>query len=311
MRKCLSIGINDYHSSPLTSCVGDAEGIATMLERNSDSTPNFHVRRLLAPPESLTRSVLREAISNLFDGNDDITLLYFSGHGMFSGRGGYIVTTDFKRYDEGIAMDEILGIANESKAKNKIIILDCCHSGAFGSPVLTGDSKALLSEGLTVLTASRPTESAYEGVFTPLLLQALEGGASDLLGNITPGAVYAFIDRALGAWDQRPIFKTNVTRFCSLRQVPPPIPLDILRNLTVYFPDPAVGFQLDPSYEFTDDSAVPEHIAILKELQRMVSVGLVVPVDEEHMYFAAMNSKSCRLTAFGNHYWHLANRGML
>ena len=36
-------------------------------------------------------------------------------------------------------------------------------------------------------------------------------------------------------------------------------------------------------------------------------VGLVVPVDEEHMYFAAMNSKSCRLTKLGAHYWRLAN----
>ena len=31
----------------------------------------------------------------------------------------------------------------------------------------------------------------------------------------------------------------------------------------------------------------------------MEGVGLVVPVGEEHMYYAAMNSTACRLTALG------------
>jgi hypothetical protein len=34
-------------------------------------------------------------------------------------------------------------------------------------------------------------------------------------------------------------------------------------------------------------------------------VGLVVPVNAEHMYFAAMDSKACKLTALGHHYWRL------
>lgn len=43
----------------------------------------------------------------------------------------------------------------------------------------------------------------------------------------------------------------------------------------------------------------------MKDLQKLVSVGLVKPVDEDHMYYAAMNSKSCKLTALGAHYWRL------
>jgi len=38
---------------------------------------------------------------------------------------------------------------------------------------------------------------------------------------------------------------------------------------------------------------------------------LVVPVDEEFMYFAAMNSKSCRLTELGYHYWRLIKKNKL
>src|SRR6202044_1791372 len=86
-------------------------------------------------------------------------------------------------------------------------------------------------------------------VFTSLLVDALSGGAADLLGNITPGAVYAYIDQALGNFGQRPVFKTNVKKFISLRQVTPPIPLQDLRLITKYFPKPGYEFQLDPTYE--------------------------------------------------------------
>jgi len=68
------------------------------------------------------------------DGDPDIALFYFSGHGMITSIGGFVITTDTESYDEGVAMDEILSYANQSKAREKIIILDCCHSGAFGRP---------------------------------------------------------------------------------------------------------------------------------------------------------------------------------
>ena len=51
--------------------------------------------------------------------------------------------------------------------------------------------------------------------------------------------------------------------------------------------------------------AKDENVLVFKDLQKLQSVGLVVPVDSEYMYFAAMESKACRLTALGNHYWRL------
>ena len=100
-------------------------------------------------------------------------------------------------------MDDILKLANLSKARDKVIILDCCHSDALGSPALSGGNVAQLSEGLSVLTASRSSESAIEindcGVFTALVVNALQGGAADIRGHITPGSIYAYVDQALGA----------------------------------------------------------------------------------------------------------------
>lgn len=315
MRKALIVGINAYPSSPLLGCVNDANALAAIIEFNGDGSPNFGVRLLTCPEIQITRPVLREAIDQLFAGGSDMALLYFSGHGYIKSTGGYLVTVDATKYDEGVSMDEVLGIANRSKAKNKVIILDCCHSGAMGSPNLASDGMAQLSEGLSVLTASRDSEYAMEiggaGIFTSLVIDALQGGAADVRGNITPGSLYAYVDEALGAWDQRPIFKTNVTSFATLRSIPPKVPFDVLRRITQYFSTPDSEYQLDPSYEDTDSSAKTDNVKIFKELQKLQSVGLVVPVDAEFMYFAAMDSKSCRLTALGYQYWRLVNEKKL
>jgi hypothetical protein len=51
----------------------------------------------------------------------------------------------------------------------------------------------------------------------------------------------------------------------------------------------------------------PVKITIFKELQACNRQGLVVPVEAEHMYNAAIESKACKLmTALGAHYRKLA-----
>ncbi|MFT3911060.1 MAG: caspase family protein [Ferruginibacter sp.] len=307
MRKALVVGINNYPSSPLHGCINDATDFKTIMRVNGDGSPNFDVS---LETNINSKGQLKGLIKKLFEGKVDTALLYFSGHGYLNELGGYIVTPDFKKYDEGISMDEILTIATRSKTDNKIIILDCCHSGAFGSPAIDNSTAAHLIDGMTILTASKDTESAMEvnghGVFTNLLLDALQGGAADIRGRITPGSIYSFIDQSLGSWDQRPVFKTNVTRFTCLRTVTPSISDEILRKLTAYFKTPQEEYLLNPSYEDTNiEEALPLNVAIFKNLQKMARVGLVVPVGEEHMYDAAQKSKKCKLTALGYHYWRL------
>jgi len=316
MRKALIVGIDDYPSAPLHGCVNDAGVMKVLLERNGDGSPNFGIKSLVSTQEKVDRATLRASIEKLFADDSDMVLFYFSGHGFIKSTGGYLVTVDAKSYDEGISMDEVLKIANTSKARNKIIILDCCHSGNMGAASIENNNNiAQLSEGLSVLTASRDYQPALEksgsGVFTSLVADALRGGAADLRGNITPGSLYAYVDEALGAWDQRPIFKTNVTSFAAIRRIDPKIPLEIMRKITEYFATPETEYKLDPSYEFTEESADAAKVAIFKHLQKFFSVGLVVPVDAEHMYYAAVNSTSCRLTALGFQYWRLVSENKL
>ena len=200
-----------------------------------------------------------------------------------------------------------------------MIILDCCHSGYAGEvAALPATNASIISTGVTILTATHrdgvAAEGQHHGVFTDILLDGLAGGCSDICGNITPAALYSHVDQTLGPWEQRPIYKANVQTFVTLRQVAPKVPPEVLRRLPIYFPDPASIYQLDPSHEEDRRNAAdlahipvnPDNARVFKELQRCNRHGLVVPVGAEHMYYAAINSTGCRLTAIGAHYRNLA-----
>jgi hypothetical protein len=324
MRIALIVGVNFYEcGSTLFGCVNDAYNVKTILERNDGGTVNFDCKLLTASSSSdaIGRNDLKDRIEKLFNTEAEIALFYFAGHGHIESTGGYLLASDSGRGDEGVALSEILTFANKSPATNKVIILDSCHSGIAGNTP-SDDSVATLSDGLTVLTASTKEQYATEedgsGVFTKLLIDALSGSAANLTGDITPGSVYAHIDQSLGAWEQRPVFKTNVKRFVSLRKVTSAIAIEKLRRITEFFPKPGYEYKLDPTFEPElkgRDAGMPEpdpkNTRIFAILQRYNRLNLLVPVDSPHMWNAAMESKSCRLTALGEHYRRLVEKNRI
>lgn len=324
MRIALIVGINYYKDRcGLFGCVDDAHSVKAVLERHDGGAVNFDCRLLTGTgsKDSVLRSDLKDRIVELFKQDAEIALFYFAGHGYIEASGGYILASDSSRGDEGVSLTEILTIANASPAKNKVVILDSCHSGIAGA-LPGGDQSAILSEGLTVLTASTKDQYATEengrGVFTTLLVDALNGSAANLTGDITPGSVYAHIDQSLGGWEQRPVFKTNVKQFVSLRKSSPPIDIEELRQIIEFFPSPGYEFSLDPTYEPEMRGREPgmpapdeENVRIFSILQRYNRLNLLVPVDAPHMWHAAMESKSCRLTALGEHYRRLVEKNRI
>lgn len=316
-KKALIVGLNNYSEQSLNWCNNDAIAIKDLIETNGDGSPNFDVKYII---DSCTKKKLLGAIKELFADDADIALLYFSGHGTDL-EGGYLCTTDYGDDEFGVRMMDVIELANQSCCKNKVIILDCCYSGKIGETFLIGNC-SVIGEGVTVMAASQKWQTSAEkgklehGVFTDLLLQGLKGGAADISGNITPASLYSFVDQSLGAWEQRPVFKTNICQFLPLRTIEAKVPKATLRKLSLYFDKPTDHYNLDPSYEYTNVSEIehnvikpyadPENVKKFKELQLFESVGLVEPVDAEHMYFAAMESKACKLTALGLHYWRLS-----
>ena len=315
-RKALCVGINKYTTCPLSSCCDNAKVLSDLLSINSDGSPNFSTK---TEYDVQTKGELRRLIEQCFSGNDEIALFYYSGHGYVDALGGYLVTPDYTDGDYGVSLQDILTIANRSKCREKIVILDSCFSGKMGTIPAINQNTSFINEGVTILTACNPEETAIEvgghGLFTSLLIDALQGGAADITGNITPGGIYAYIDKALGPWEQRPIFKTNVTHFTSLRYVSPQVDIGIIRKICEYFPSASSLVDVNPSFEPTNSPDVqhkvikpyanPTNTRIFSDLQKLEGIGLVIPVGEEHMYFAAMNSKQCALTSVGKHYWRL------
>jgi hypothetical protein len=317
MRKALIVGIDHYAQiSALTGCVNDAHAVKAFLDRHADGSVNFGTRLMVGtgPTEAVVRSALKEAVRELFASDEEVALLYFAGHGYLDSTGGYLCASDCNTGDDGLALSEIMTLANKSKARNKVIILDSCHSGIAGEHH-THEQTSEITEGVTILTASTKEQYAAEvnggGLFTGLLIDALGGAAANLVGHVTPGAVYAHIDQSLGDWAQRPVFKTNVRRFISLRKVEPPLALADLRRIAEFFPSAGFEFQLDPAYEPESSNPDPSKTPIFSILQKYNRVNLLVPVGASHPYHAAMQSKTLRLTALGEHYRRLAEKGLL
>ena len=317
MRKALIVGIDDYANCPLFGCCNDADAVSDELIKNGDGSPNFAVRKVL---NVKTKGELRQLVEECFSGSADVALFYYSGHGHVDTIGGYLVTPDYAVGDYGLSLQDVLTIANNSKCKDKIIILDSCYSGTLGTISTLGQNTSIIGEGVTISTETS-VEINGHGLFTSLLLEALKGGAADVTGHISLGGIYAYIDKALGPWEQRPVFKTNLTRFTSVKDVVPQIDISIIRNICTYFEEENSVLPLDPSFEPTNTPAdyhellepyaTEQNMKIFAELQKLEGVGLVVPVEEEHMYFVAMRSKGCELTSIGKQYWRLVNKGAI
>jgi hypothetical protein len=320
MRLALIVGINYYENgSSLYGCVDDAHAVKAVLERHDGGSVNFDCNLYTGtgPTDQVDRGLLKDEIEKLFSTDAEIALFYFAGHGHIETTGGYILTSEAARADAGVSLSDIMVFANKSPARNKVIVLDSCHSGIAGTP--PNSDLTALSDGLTILTASTAEQYATEennrGVFTTLLVDALNGSASNLTGDITPGSVYAHIDQSLGGWEQRPVFKTNVKEFVSLRKTASPIPLSDLLRLTEFFPTPGYEFPLDPTFEPEMKGRdpgmpdpIPENTRKFAVLQKYNRVNLLVPVGVPHMWNAAMEGTGCRLTALGEHYRRLVEK---
>src|SRR5687768_9085410 len=124
MRKALVVGINNYPSSPLSGCINDASAFGAIIETHGNGDPNFAVRLCTDVP---TKGKLLEHLENLFRGDSEIALFYFSGHGFENDLGTYLVTPDAAKFDAGVSLTDLLVMINNSSALNKVIILDCCH----------------------------------------------------------------------------------------------------------------------------------------------------------------------------------------
>jgi len=172
MGRALVIGIDDYKNIPLMGCVADAREMERLLSQNFDGSKNYDVRRITSDETEISRGSFREALADLFENAKDAELLFFyAGHGVQTEWGGELVTQDFAPNSLGVSMNDVITLANKSAAREVVVILDCCFSGDMAnlpgmqSGALADDFRkglAVLSENVTLLSASRATELSAE-----------------------------------------------------------------------------------------------------------------------------------------------------
>ncbi len=213
----LIIGNSEFEDENLARLVtpnADVDALAEVL-RDPEIGAFDQVAALVNQPASM----IRRAISAFFVGQrrDDLLLLYFSGHGIRDDRGQLFLAVKDTEHKllrgTAIAASYITEEMDNSRSRRQVLILDCCHSGAFsrGIKAATGASVGTAAafegtgSGRVVLTATDSTQYAWEGdrvigqaensVFTHYLIQGLRTGEadSDTDGQITLDELYNYV----------------------------------------------------------------------------------------------------------------------
>ncbi|MGH3850142.1 MAG: caspase family protein, partial [Pseudonocardiaceae bacterium] len=234
MPRRLALLVATYHYqdaglSQLTAPGNDAEALERVLL--DPEIANFEVTTLINQP----LHVVGDAISKFYHDRrrDDLTLLYFTGHGLKDDQGRlYLAMTNTTRDHllfTGLSTQQIADAMEACSSRQKVLVLDCCYSGAFPTGHMAkADHKVNTLEkfqgkGRVVLTASDAMQYAFEGsqvvgeatqsVFTRFLVEGLTTGEADLDGDgdICLDELYRYTyERVIRETPQRPMKMENV-----------------------------------------------------------------------------------------------------
>ena len=210
--KALLIGNSVFEEDPhnLPELKGPINDVALLRDALTDPDLGLfapeNVRLLPERNKREIATVMEEFFRNA--GRDDVLLLYYSGHGKQDEYDNLYLCARDTRTDllvsTGISDVEISGIMRASSARTFIVILDCCHSGAFKGG---GLPTHLRGSGRFVLTSSRRGQlsvdsSAVSGpsLFTRHLAEALTLGTLDDNddGFVSLNEVYNYVLERLG-----------------------------------------------------------------------------------------------------------------
>ena len=194
MRRALLCACSEYRDpafTPLKYPLNDIEEIRHLLEEQD--LCGFEDVEVLANPG---RGEAHEAVEHLTadSGQDDLVLFYFSGHGKLAQDGSVsLVLSDTKEnrlHSTGLIGDQLRALFNASRARQRVIILDCCYSGAVGEEGFkraSGDAVEAMAQqikGTFILTASSKFQPAMEcneakgSAFTSCLIEGVRSGSA-------------------------------------------------------------------------------------------------------------------------------------
>ncbi|WP_205325103.1 DivIVA domain-containing protein [Glycomyces sp. YM15] len=198
--RALLIGTGAYEHLPgVPEIRNNLRDLKVALERHT-GLPPAHCRTLMDPPD--LAAVGREVEAAATEAAD-LLLIYYSGHGLVASDGllhlALPQTSQRLLPWSGIPFRLLHHAIQVSRAKAKVLLLDCCFSGK-ATQLLSGEESTLLGQitanGAFTLTSSPANEPsfAFDGsgrtAFTGAFLTLLENGSPRAGAALTLGDVY-------------------------------------------------------------------------------------------------------------------------
>ncbi|HEX6596428.1 MAG TPA: caspase family protein, partial [Acidimicrobiales bacterium] len=189
--RALLIGNSSFPADPhnLRPLAGPVNDVAVLRAALTDPAVGlFEPESVRLVPERTAPEILVE-LERFFSSarRDDTLLLYYSGHGLLNERNQLFLCARDTRTDllksTAVGAAAINLMFEESAARTTVIVLDCCHSGAFKSgnlaDSLRGSGRFLLTSCRSSDLASDATRENATSVFTNHLVHGLLQGADD------------------------------------------------------------------------------------------------------------------------------------
>ncbi|MEP5658658.1 MAG: SUMF1/EgtB/PvdO family nonheme iron enzyme [Hyphomicrobiales bacterium] len=173
-RHALLIGMDFFQDEKLSRLLAPKDDVYALREALLDSRIGaFDSAEVLFNSDLVP---LQSALHNLFDGRapDDLLLLYYTGHGLIDRSGALYLSLHNSNASTpsigSLEADFVRKRMKESHAEAQIVVLDCCHSGAFmdgakravDQQAVTGQTFDIGGKGQYILSACSATEFAFE-----------------------------------------------------------------------------------------------------------------------------------------------------
>ncbi len=223
------VGVARYSHMPVLKYTDDDayQIFAFLKSPEGGALPDSQIK-VLVDDDATRTNILRTMRRTFLQADEnDVVVLYFSGHGL----PGSFLPFDFDGFNNKLDHDDIKNILNESKAKHKLCIADACHAGTLTAAKTGGVPSTLTNYydafekskgGTALLLSSKGDEFSLEdhglrqGIFSHFLIRGMKGEA-DVNNNqiVTVKELFNFVHKKVRSYTgnvQSPILQGEFDR---------------------------------------------------------------------------------------------------
>ncbi len=211
--RAVLIGVARYLHLPLLNAADRASRLHDVL-----TDPHIGAvspQRCALLPPGASRGEVDRAIAVAARDAEDLLLVYYAGHGLpgTDNKGLYLTVSDTSPdgdRSDSIPFDHVRALIRASRARTKVVLLDCRHPGPSAAWTAEALLDAVRIEGATVLTTVPPYvkgedagEPAGYPEFTETLVRLLRDGVLGAHELLAPSGLHHRLSREMAAVGRR------------------------------------------------------------------------------------------------------------